>query len=540
MRLQRTIVPLLALSLPVAAIHLPSLPSQHPARSTWRKVSNRIISALWRPESTTPQCHNGRPDVDAKLLAQYEGDIVLRFNVSNAEEVDSLKEAVSTLILDVWDFTQDWVDIRLAEPLVPSLLGLLPKSLHNSHKPLLRQRDLALAIWNTYPKSIAKESTTVASPVPQRQFSAKLPTGDGKTTSGDSNIFFSDYQPLSVIVPWMRLLSSLFTTHTRLVKIGTTAEGRDIHALRIGVHPTNRQEETSPRKTILIAAGLHAREWISTSTANYIAYSLITGYGKNAPITQLLEAFDFVIVPTINPDGYVYTWETDRLWRKNRQQTNVRFCQGLDLDHSFGYEWDGDATAGNACSESYAGEQPFQATEAKQLAQWAKNQTENSVEFVSFIDLHSYSQQILYPYGYSCDRTPPGLEDLEELAFGLEKAIRVSHGHQYEVMSACEGNTAWVKDKKKILPFVESPGGSALDYFHHELHTRWSYQIKLRDKGTYGFLLPREHIVPTGKEIFDAMLYLGSFLTEAYGVAKASPVTLAKSVPEGKGLKVDL
>lgn len=537
MRAQQIILPLLVLTLPISAINTPS--SLSTTRSTWRRVSNKIVTLLWRTE-TTPPCTSRKPSaVPNTLLAQYDGDIVLRFNVSSAEEVESLREAVSTLILDVWDFSHDWVDIRLADNLVPSLLGLLPRSLHDSHRPLLRERDLALAIWDTYPESGQKETIPVTSPVPHRQFSARLPTSDARPKSSDSNIFFSDYQPLSVIVPWMRLLSSLFTTHTRLIKIGTTFEGRDIHALRIGVHPTNRQTEPSPRKTILIAAGLHAREWIGTSTANYIAYALITGYGRNAPITELLEAFDFVIVPTINPDGYVYTWETDRLWRKNRQQTNVRFCQGLDLDHSFGYEWDGGATAGNACSESYAGEEPFQATEAQQLAHWAKNQTENNVEFVSFIDLHSYSQQILYPYGYSCDKTPPGLEDLEELAFGLEKAIRVSHGHQYDVMSACEGNTAFSKNKKKILPFVESPGGSALDYFHHELHTRWSYQIKLRDKGTYGFLLPREHIVPTGKEIFDAILYLGSFLTEAYDITKTNHVTLAKGVPEAV-MKTDL
>lgn len=443
------------------------------------------------------------------MLAQYGGDVVLRFRIASAQELESLKEAVDTLLIDVWGFTSEWVDIRIAENLVSSLLGLLPSSLHNAHVPL--NQDLATAVFDTFPRP--REDKPNFTP------SLKSPAA----SDADSNIFFSNYQPLSVIIPWMRLLSSLFTTHTRLIKIGTSFEGRDIHALRIGVHPTNRQDEETPRrKTILIAAGLHAREWVTTSTANYIAYSLITGYGKSAPITELLDAFDFVIVPTTNPDGYVYTWETDRLWRKNRQQTPLRFCQGLDLDHSFGFAWDSD-TAGNACSESYAGEKPFQAQEARQLADWAKNETEHNVDFVSFIDLHSYSQQIMYPYGYSCDAEPPGLEDLEELAYGLEKAIRVSHGHEYEVMSACEGNSIMSLTGRHVVPSVESPGGSALDYFHHELRARWSYQIKLRDRGTYGFLLPPEHIVPSGKEIFDAMLYLGSFLTEVYGLSTSRP-----------------
>jgi extracellular matrix protein 14 len=48
------------------------------------------------------------------------------------------------------------------------------------------------------------------------------------------------------------------------------------------------------------------------------------------------------------------------------------------------------------------------------------------------------------------------------------------------------------------------------------MHVRWAYQLKLRDRGTYGFLLPKEHIIPTGKEMVDAIMYFGEFLQEAY------------------------
>ncbi|KAK5712907.1 putative metallocarboxypeptidase ecm14 [Elasticomyces elasticus] len=500
-----------------------------PQRSRWRTLSDRLIVSIWGSHSqqkhigvNTAQSDRQAP---AHTLARYGGDVVLRFNISTTDEAKSLADAADTLLLDVWEFAQHWVDVRLSKDIVAPLLGLLPESLQQSHTPLLRERELAQAIFDTYPapRGHAPQITSPPSHLRDRAFSASLHQGNG-----ESNMFFADYQPLSVVEPWLRLLTSLFTTHVRPVTIGVSAQGRDIAGIRVGVHPTNNDDPDQPkRRTILITGGLHAREWISTSTVNYIAYSLITGYGKIPSITRLLEDFDFVFIPTVNPDGYAYTWTTDRLWRKNRQQTSLRFCQGIDLDRAFGFQWDGDVTTkGNPCSESFAGEEPFEAVEAKVLANWAKNETEkNNVEFIGFLDLHSYSQQIQYPYSYSCDDTPPGLENLEELAMGLSKAIRVAHGHNYEVMPACEGNMAVVAgDKKKLWPRMEAAGGSALDWFYHEMRTRYTYQIKLRDRGTYGFLLPREEIVPTGKEILDAVLYLGGFLGEVYGLGGSARV----------------
>lgn len=526
-----------------------------PFLSQWRRLSERFIEKIW----TQTTCHEQNEKrvkkaskveeqlLPAHTLARYGGDVLLRFNISTANEAKSLAEASDTLLLDVWEFADDWVDIRLAQELVPSLLGLLPQSLQRSHLPLLRERELAQAIFETYPTprdhAHHLESSKAAAP---SVFQDQRPVGPAPHAAqgADTNIFFNDYQPLSVIQPWMRLLSSLFTTHVRQINIGTSAQGREISALRIGVHPTNDDDPAPPsRKTVLITAGLHAREWISTSTANYIAYTLITGFGKVPSITRLLEDFDFVIVPTLNPDGYVYTWETDRLWRKNRQPTSLRFCHGMDLDHSFGYQWDGSSTAGNPCSESYAGEKAFEAVEARQFADWARNETENNnVEFIGLMDLHSYSQQILYPYSYSCSDLAPGLEDLEELGYGLQKAIRRAHGHVYEVLPACEGNAVTASGKKSYLPQMENRGGSGLDWFYHELHVRWAYQLKLRDRGTYGFLLPREHIIPTGKEMMDAIMYFGEFLQQSYLLEKSAPgeevdetASTAKAAQEADG-----
>jgi len=378
--------------------------------------------------------------------------------------------------------------------------------------------DLAHSIYQSYPSITFADAAFAGD-------HAFTPALGRPSHRGTDNIFFKEYQPLSVIVPWMRLMASMFTTHVRMIKIGVSYEGRDIHALRVGVHPTNAQEQKQDRrKTIIVNGGVHAREWISVSTVTYLAWSMITSYGKNSEITKLLHQFDWVFIPTINVDGYVYTWETDRLWRKNRQQTNLRFCRGLDLDRGFGFEWDGTSFQSNPCSESYQGDEPFQAVESHRLAEWAKNETENNgVEFVGFLDLHSYSQQVLYPYSYSCSAEPPTIENLEELAVGIAKAIRVTSGHSYMVSSACEGavpSSAKSRNSKPKAARMETGGGSAMDWFYHEMRVRYSYQIKLRDTGSYGFLLPADQIVDTGEEAFSAVKYFGDFLMGNNGIER--------------------
>lgn len=62
-----------------------------------------------------------------------------------------------------------------------------------------------------------------------------------------------------------------------------------------------------------------------------------------------------------------------------------------------------------------------------------------------------------------------------------------------------------------------------LDYFYEKHKVPYAYQIKLRDTGNHGFLLPKGSIVPTGAELFSLIRYLAQFLMD-----DGSP----KSVPQ--------
>ncbi|ROT40134.1 ECM14 protein [Sodiomyces alkalinus F11] len=438
------------------------------------------------------------------LSTRHVDEVVLRLNVSTSQEAEAVAEAATRLLLDVWSFNKNNVDIRLQKHVVSSFVALLPPSLSDSYSTLIPDLDAAI------------RNASASSPLDRSLDKMVAGTQSLLTPeAGAENVFFRDYRPLSVIVPWLRYLTAMFPSITQLSSIGLSYEGRDIHALRVGA----RLGDTTPRRrTLVVTGGMHAREWISTTTVNYVAWSFVTGYGRDPMITKLLDHFDFVFIPVVNPDGAEYTWQVDRLWRKSRQQTDLRFCRGFDLDHAFGFGWGSTDGGSDPCSETYGGNAPWEAVEAAVLANWALDQARsNKAQFIGLIDLHSYSQQIMFPYSYTCDVDPPNLENLEELAVGLAKAIRLYSGESYSVSPACEETVISVP-RQNHPPRIGASGGSAIDWFYHELRAHFSYQIKLRDTGSYGFLLPRENIIPTGEEMYNAMKYLGDYLLGNNGI----------------------
>ncbi|KAI1822826.1 hypothetical protein F4861DRAFT_359168 [Xylaria intraflava] len=500
-----------------AAWHIPGLPPvrgasgsptraptpnpQTPDRSFLRRLFDRLSPLSHASAGGSLARVDDRPRL-IDSLREYEDQVVIRFNISTAQDEAALRTVIDRMLLDVWDFTNSHVDIRVPSRRVRFLTRALPSSVWENHSILIP--DLARAVAATYPSHRGlldprqlydRGITPTSSDSPQQK-------------QGVVDAYFRDYQPYPVIVAWMRLIDSMFRGRGRvkMISIGKSYEGRDIPALRLGIR-TDDNTLDHPREIVLVTGGFHAREWISISSVNYVAWSFVQSIDEDPMINEILKKFDLVFIPVLNPDGYEYTWEVDRLWRKSRQRTKMSYCRGLDLEHSFSYQWNSMDQQTEPCSESYGGDEPFQAIEAAQLADWARNETENGFKFAAYLDLHSYSQQVLIPYSFSCNVRPPNRENLEEVAMNLAKHMRLSMGELYTVASACEGAAP-----HSAGPFVETKGGSAIDYFYHEMGAHYSYQIKLRDTGSYGFLLPSDNITPTGEEVLHAMKYLGDFL----------------------------
>lgn len=81
------------------------------------------------------------------------------------------------------------------------------------------------------------------------------------------------------------------------------------------------------------------------------------------------------------------------------------------LGHEFlatdGLPSTGEGASGNPCSEVYHGAYPNSEVEVKSVVDFIQKHG----DFKGFIDLHSYSQLLMYPYGYSVKKA----RDAEEL-----------------------------------------------------------------------------------------------------------------------------
>lgn len=58
---------------------------------------------------------------------------------------------------------------------------------------------------------------------------------------------------------------------------------------------------------------------------------------------------------------------------------------------------------------------------------------------------------------------------------------------------------------KKKNSFPDTVTGGARDWAFDEINAKNSYVIELRDKGEYGFILPKQQILPTANETWEGV-----------------------------------
>jgi hypothetical protein len=183
--------------------------------------------------------------------------------------------------------------------------------------------------------------------------------------------------------------------------VGASYEGRPMLAVKIGP-----PDDAPGRPNVLFMAAHHAREWISTA----IALKLIRWLADSA--RPLVATHDVWVIPVENPDGYQYSFTTDRYWRKNRRP-NAGGSVGVDPNRNYPAFWGFDERGSSAAplAETYRGTAP--GSEPETQAVMAFHAAHPPVTAISY---HSYSGLVLYPWGFRSGTLAPDVARFQALA----------------------------------------------------------------------------------------------------------------------------
>jgi carboxypeptidase T len=181
---------------------------------------------------------------------------------------------------------------------------------------------------------------------------------------------------------------------------------------------------TGTKPKLFINSAIHAREYVTAPLVLEFARWLVNGYGTDADATWILDHHEVHLLLHTNPDGRKKA-EAGLSWRKN---TNTAYCgatsntRGVDLNRNFSFSWNstnGQGSSGNQCDLTYrgpsAGSEPeTQVIEAYVRSLWPDrrgtglNDAAPSDTSGIHLDIHSFSQLVLWPWGTTASPAPNG------------------------------------------------------------------------------------------------------------------------------------
>ncbi|VTJ69600.1 Hypothetical predicted protein [Marmota monax] len=403
------------------------------------------------PSSSSSQS-GGSTRVSALTLT-VKKDQVFRINVRNGDEVSKLTQLVNSdnFKLNFWSSPSTLG--RPVDVLVPSI-SLQPV------KSFLKSQGLEYSV------TIDDLQALLDNEDEEMQYN------EGQERS--NNTFnYGAYHTLEAIYQEMDNIATDFPDLASRVKIGQSFENRPMYVLKFS---TGGEQ----RPAIWLNAGIHSREWISQATAIWMARKIVSDYGEDPAVTSILEKVDIFLLPVANPDGYVYTHTQNRLWRKTRSLNPGSRCVGTDPNRNWNASFAGEGASDNPCSEVYHGPHANSEVEVKSVVDFIQKHG----NFRCFIDLHSYSQLLMYPYGYTVKKAPDA-EELDDVARHAAAALASLSGTKYQVGPTCTT--------------VYPASGSSIDWAYDN-GIKYAFTFELRDTGHYGFLLPANQIIPTAEE----------------------------------------
>jgi hypothetical protein len=285
----------------------------------------------------------------------------------------------------------------------------------------------------------------------------------------------------------------------RLYAVGVSLENRNIYALKISDNVAMDEEEAE----VLFLGCHHAREWISVEVPFLLAKHLLENYAANAAVRRAVDQSEVWIVPLVNPDGLEYSIRFYRYWRKNRR-LNVDGSFGVDLNRNYGYNWayDNEGSSPEPPSEVYRGAAPFSEPETRAVRDLFVQR-----EFRALVSYHSYSQVILYPWGYTF--TPTDKEALHwSLAADMSTLMEAVNGRLYGFGPAAQSSYL--------------TNGDAIDWaFGIAGIPAFTIELPPVDQLGGGFFNAEKDIIPIFNENLPAALYLIDWSIVNFGAIQA-------------------
>ncbi|MDX8034448.1 M14 family metallopeptidase [Lentzea sp. BCCO 10_0856] len=261
-------------------------------------------------------------------------------------------------------------------------------------------------------------------------------------------------------------------TLASLRSIGKSFQNRDIWALKVSDNVAT--DESEPE--VIFTCNQHAREHLTVEQCLQIIKRYTDNYATPA-IKNLVDSREVWFIPMVNPDGVEYDIATGsfRGWRKNRQGN------GTDLNRNWGYKWGCcGGSSGSTTSDTYRGTAAFSAPETNVIKNFVNSRVVGGVQQIKTnIDFHSFSELVLWPFGYTTANTAPGLDATEERAFRtLGQQMAATNGYTPE-----QASDLYITD------------GSIDDWMWGQ-HKIWSYTFEMYPSsgGLNGFY-PRDTVI---------------------------------------------
>ena len=200
--------------------------------------------------------------------------------------------------------------------------------------------------------------------------------------------------------------------------IHETYQGRFLQWVKISDNPDEVEDEPQ----ILYTAIHHAREPGSLQQLIFYMWYLLENYNTDVEVKEIVDNTALYFVPCVNPDGYIYNEDNDPegggMWRKNKYNNH-----GVDNNRNYSYiddngneVWNTSGTSSNPNGSTYAGDGPFSESENRAIRYFIENH-----DFVIALNNHTYSNLLLYPYGYDYNQYT---EDNDVFDFISEELVK--------------------------------------------------------------------------------------------------------------------